>query len=218
MAEGKGPPSNFELCQQMNPVASIAIKVLTSVRLAILLSCFKWMWIIRYSIFVELLLVPLVEIFLPSQIGSAQDFNMALMMSFLNTELYYFEFKRHCAFGFLPVLFTAIRRYLFHAESLEDMSGILVSMIFAVPASLILVHLIITKVGMIFVNAIVLRAGNDQVLDNLEEGVVILDEASHEILYSNKAASGIRNQSDEFESLLQSRLDMMAFLVNKEEP
>ena len=49
-------------------------------------------------------------------------------------------------------------------------------------------HLITTKVGMIFVEAEVLREGNDQVQDNLTEGVIILDSADLQPLYHNKAA------------------------------
>ena len=49
-------------------------------------------------------------------------------------------------------------------------------------------HLILTKVGMIFIDAEVLREGNTDTLDNLEEGVIILDETDLQIQFENKAA------------------------------
>ena len=55
--------------------------------------------------------------------------------------------------------------------------------------NLFFIHWIITKIGFLFIDAEVLRLGNDQVLDSLEEGVVILDEKSKEILYYNAAAA-----------------------------
>ena len=57
----------------------------------------------------------------------------------------------------------------------------------------VLIHLVITKVGMIYIEAEVLREGNDQTLDNLDEGVVILDEKLMKIRYYNKAASVSQN-------------------------
>ena len=50
------------------------------------------------------------------------------------------------------------------------------------------VHLIITKVGKIFVESEVLREGNEQLLNNLDEGVVIIDEDSKDILFQNRSA------------------------------
>ena len=52
-------------------------------------------------------------------------------------------------------------------------------------------HICITKVGMIFVEAEILREGNEQLLNDLEEGVVIQHLDTHEILFVNKAAKKI---------------------------
>ena len=37
-------------------------------------------------------------------------------------------------------------------------------------------HLVMTKVGMLFVDAEIMRAGNEQLLNQLEEGVIILQK------------------------------------------
>ena len=39
-------------------------------------------------------------------------------------------------------------------------------------------HLVITKVGFIYVESEILREGNEQLLNNLEEGVMIIEEQS----------------------------------------
>ena len=52
-------------------------------------------------------------------------------------------------------------------------------------------HLVITKVGMIFIDAEILRAGNDQLLNELEEGVIILQDDTKEMMFSNSAANQI---------------------------
>ena len=41
---------------------------------------------------------------------------------------------------------------------------------------------------MIFVEAEVLREGNEKLLDNLDEGVIITDETSQVVLFQNKTA------------------------------
>ena len=54
-----------------------------------------------------------------------------------------------------------------------------------------IIHLIITKVGMIFIDAEILRTGNDQLLNELEEGVIILQDDTKEMIFSNSAANQI---------------------------
>lgn len=55
--------------------------------------------------------------------------------------------------------------------------------------NLFIIHWVLTIVGMIYVDAEVLRKGNNELLDNLEEGVIIFEEKSGEILYHNNAAT-----------------------------
>ena len=51
-----------------------------------------------------------------------------------------------------------------------------------------IIHICITKVGMIYIEINVLRMGNEQLLNNLEEGVVIQEESTTEIKFLNTAA------------------------------
>ena len=82
-----------------------------------------------------------------------------------------------------------IGRAVFYAEPLDGklifatFSGMIMLTI-----NLLVFHLIITKVGMIYVEAEILRTGNEELLNNLEEGVVILDNENEEILFVNSAA------------------------------
>ena len=42
---------------------------------------------------------------------------------------------------------------------------------------------------MIFVEAEILSTGNEQVLDNFDQGILILAEDNFELIFANKAAS-----------------------------
>ena len=70
--------------------------------------------------------------------------------------------------------------------------------------NLLIVHLVITKVGLIFVDAEILRIGNEQLLDNFEEGVLILEEEKMEPIFLNKAARELNfDYSDSIPDSLQ---------------
>ena len=53
----------------------------------------------------------------------------------------------------------------------------------------VLVYLILSWAGKIYVQSELLRAGNEELLNNLTEGVFIMDEQSKSVLFHNKAAS-----------------------------
>ena len=58
-----------------------------------------------------------------------------------------------------------------------------------------MVHLAISKVGMKLVEAEILRKGNDKVLNDLEEGVIIQKCDTKEILFQNIASRKILQKS-----------------------
>ena len=68
--------------------------------------------------------------------------------------------------------------------------------------NLLAVHLCITKAGFLFIEAEIMRDGNEQALDGLEEGVVIIGENEKDILYYNNAA--LRASSKFTEAVLTS--------------
>ena len=50
---------------------------------------------------------------------------------------------------------------------------------------------------MLFVNAELLRQGNDALLDGLDEGVIIIDEATNKVTFLNSAAKLFNTKKDE---------------------
>ena len=50
---------------------------------------------------------------------------------------------------------------------------------------------------MIFVESEIVRIGNDQILNNLKEGVVILDKTSENVLFVNTAAKQFSVKANE---------------------
>ena len=58
--------------------------------------------------------------------------------------------------------------------------------------SCLVAHLLITKMGMIFVEIEILRQGNEELLNGLDEGVVIQHEDTQEIIFLNSAAKKLQ--------------------------
>ena len=70
-----------------------------------------------------------------------------------------------------------IGRIIFHEEAVNGNSlGTLIASMVMLAILLWGMHLVMTKVGMIYVYAEILRQGNEQLLDNFDEGILIYDE------------------------------------------
>ena len=83
--------------------------------------------------------------------------------------------------GIISLLPLYVKRAVFYEEPTVDLAMSCVSTVLWMIFNMVIVHLVITKVGMIYIDAEVLREGNTETLDNLEEGVIILDEADLKI-------------------------------------
>ena len=81
-----------------------------------------------------------------------------------------------------------VSRYVFHGGDPNMIALACFFHLLNIAIAFTFCHLIITKVGMIFVEAEVLREGNEQLLNNLDEGLIITDEKSKVLLFQNKSA------------------------------
>ena len=100
-------------------------------------------------------------------------------------------------FDFYPSIACILGVHLSHIFSKSILYGNEITALFVIQVlgvcviqflQLFTVHIIITKVGMIFVEAEIVRVGNDQILNNMKEGVVILHEKTENVLFVNNAA------------------------------
>jgi len=59
------------------------------------------------------------------------------------------------------------------------------------------VHMITKACGMLFVDAELLRVGNDALLNGLDEGVIIIDEGTGKVTFLNSAAEVFNVKKDQ---------------------
>ena len=95
--------------------------------------------------------------------------------------LHYFYLKPSLLSGVVTFLPLYAKRAIFYEEPIVDLAINCFGTTVWLAMTLAFYHLVITKVGMVYIDAEVLREGNTETLDNLEEGVIILDEVDLEI-------------------------------------
>ena len=82
--------------------------------------------------------------------------------------LHYFYFMPGMISGIVSLLPLYAKRAVFYEEPIGDLAASCVSTVMWMVINMIIIHLVITKVGMIYIDAEVLREGNTETLDNLE--------------------------------------------------
>ena len=116
------------------------------------------------------------------------------MVIYMNFWLTYFNFWPDLAIAILTMTPIYISRSIYFEE---DVTSLLINFLLSIPSlvlNLLFVHLVITKLGFLYVENAVLRSGNEKLLDNLEEGVIIIEETTQDILYYNEAATGHKSK------------------------
>ena len=142
-------------------------------RLPIFFLSFKYLKVTKLYIYYNLMFALIWDIGLPSTMGTARInyVQVSLLVIFI---LDYFHF-------WAPVLcMTIIHLSQIASESILYGNEITASLFIHVHGVCVIqflhfftVHIIITQVGMIFVDSEIVRIGNDQVLNNLKEGIII---------------------------------------------
>ena len=83
----------------------------------------------------------------------------------------YFDWWASLVTAMLIPSMIQMNRYLFFYESFNAMKAISAAMMIGI--WIWFMHMCFVQVGMYYVEAEILRIGHDQLLDNLEEGVII---------------------------------------------
>ena len=144
-------------------------------RLILLFLSFKYLRVTKVYIYYNLFVILVCEMGLPNSLGAEriEFIQLSLIIVFCS------DF-----FDFYPSIVCIMIVHLTQIASESILYGneITTSLVISVLGVCILqfinlftIHILITKVGMIFVESEIVRIGNDQILNNLKEGVIILN-------------------------------------------
>ena len=131
---------------------------------------------------------------LPQEINTSKDINYTSMMIQINFILGYFNLLSGLVASSLAFAPVFIKRAIFFNEDALSLALKYLAASLWQCMNLWGIHMVITKVGMIYVEAEVLRLGNDQTLDNLSEGVIILKSSDLSLQFQNKAARDVKKR------------------------
>ena len=128
----------------------------------------------------------MVQVLLPLGTDTSIELTIYLLTQQVIFWLSYFSFWRDLVFAILSLIPFIVCCFTLHLESTSRVLVYLVQLPWHI-LSLFVIHWVISKVGLLYVDAKLYRKGNKKLLDNLDEGIMILDQNSMEILYCNKA-------------------------------
>ena len=197
----EGGPPNVDLARDIFPYAKAVFITFSALRVIFFIACLQWPHLAKLSLYFEYSFY-VIRFFLVQDINTPSDTHMTTLMIIMDFLLCYFEFMPGLIASLFALVLTYFKRAVFFEEPALDLAIDCAIQSVFVSVNLVIIHLIISKVGMIYTDAEVLRQGNDQTLNNLEEGVIILDEKDLQIQFQNKAAEACKNMKRRQDSAL----------------
>ena len=189
--EGDGGDFDKEMAEAIFPIVKWAHIIGTLGRIVLLAISYKKPRVCRMYFFYELMMM-MIDQCLPRDINLETLNFLLLLLTTLNFfSMAYDYWPNLVACSISQVIFTAIRASVYNDELNGDaVLGCFFNILWSVLVTLC-AHVVITSAGLLFVEAEILRQGNDSILDGLKEGVIILSEDTSEIHYWNRAAKNM---------------------------
>ena len=130
-------------------------------RVVLFIAALKWRYLTRLSFYLETL-ISVVEVMMPINVADSGYYLLHKMLfSYVNFWLSYFQWWPSLFFTLLSLIpFGAARQIYFDEPAILIVSMVIFIMIYHI-MNLFFIHLIITKVGMLYAETEVLRSGNN---------------------------------------------------------
>lgn len=177
------------------PHAKIILISLVTLRILINLLAFKWPHISKVCIYLEICSLSMATPFMPVDSPMEREAEFLLILVYLNFLMSYNYWKADIPLSLISMLPFYYSRFAIHGEDAKHLANNYQMMLLFLTPCLFGTHIAVVKIGTIIAESEVLRLGNESLLDNLEERVVIIEDTG-EMLYSNvvrKSASGSGN-------------------------
>ena len=143
----------------------------------------KWREICRMTIYIELILTVTASC-MPMDTAVEREALLLLATTVLNFLMSYMSWKRDILLSILSLVpFYFVRSFSHEGDSIGLLAGLLTVSMLWLTLVLFLIHMTVVKVGTIFTENVVLRNGNEQFMQDLEERVVIFEENCTSVIY-----------------------------------
>ena len=128
----------------------------------------KWRGLTRFDFFIGQLIY-ITESFMPLDVNSMEFYLQSKMIgSYMDFWLSYFYWWPSLCCSIFALVPLHINRYIFHDDQISDVATFFAGTVLWHGLNLLFIHLMISKVGMLYAETEVLRGGNEQLLNNLD--------------------------------------------------
>ena len=156
-----GSIPNEDIARCVYPYIRVAVWIWIATSVILVALSFKWLEITKLY-FYHMMIMATLEMFIPYGIDRKISFHLQLLVGALDFILSYFHWLPSTIIIMFQMIFVTVGRSIFFNETVD--SGVIFELFFNM-ISLALVcwmgHLCITEVGMIYVEADMLRNGNE---------------------------------------------------------
>ena len=188
---------NSNLAIPIHPYVKMAYITYLFGRILLFIAGFKWPnLIIKIGLQYELLFFVFSGC-MPYEISKNKEIHITSMGILLIVFTNHHELVPTLISAVIALIPVFVKRALFFGDKTGGLVIAFLIQLLYVTVNVFIVHLILTKIGLIYVDSVVLRQGKDETLDNLKEGVIILSEKDLSVKYFNKAASVLESDPAE---------------------
>ena len=156
----EGGPKNAELAWKILPYTEVLLIGLQIVRVLFLLAAFKWMQVTKYTFYLETI-IQVVTMLMPLKVSLPREITYQQMIMYMTFWLTYFNFRTDATVAIISLIPVYISQSIFYELETVPLLINFVLMIPSFSVNLLFVHLVITKLGFLYVENAVLRSGNE---------------------------------------------------------
>ena len=186
-----GPTQNEGIAVKLLPYLRLAMILFTVGRVILLGLSLKYKKVTKSFIYYELVL-DIIQALLPQDVVPSYSLTIVVITGVLDFMFNYFDFLPSLVKVYIALIVHFIGQALYVKDQDRALTCIsyLLMMLWS-GVVLFGLHLIFTMVGMTYVDAEVLKNGNEQLLNTLSEGVIIFQGDEKDVIFTNTAAKSL---------------------------
>jgi hypothetical protein len=183
--------ANRELAVEWLPLARQFQFAFISIRILLVLVSFFYKPVTKVFLYFEAL-QQVINVITPCEIELSARLLVDALINLFQFLMNYFHWWPALICSNIALSMTILQRAIFLDDDLNVLILTYICFLIWHSFNLLICHLLVTKVGMIFTEAEVLRTCKADLLDNLDQGLILLDEEDSSILYSNKVFNNLK--------------------------
>lgn len=188
--EDGGPSKNADIAEKLQPYIRLGMILFTVGRVILFLVSLRYKRVSKTFIYYEIIL-DILQALSPQDVGPFHALLFVVLLGMIDFMCNYFDWWPSLIKVYIALGVHWGGQALFVEEhGISFLSCALVTGWFGL--TLLGIHLVVTKVGMIYVETEVLKNGNEKLLNTLTEGVIIFRGDRKDVIFTNTKAKRLQ--------------------------